>query len=55
MLDFDLLIVFFMMVVLFIRQMFILKQSNKISYAPVVLSIGFIGGLIHFILDQNAS
>ena len=49
MLSIDFLISFTLMAVLFLRQVYILKQPNKINYAPLMLSIGFIATLLHFI------
>jgi len=55
MFDIDLLIAFFLMSVLFLRQIVILKQPNKIDYAPLVLGIGAISSIIHFILHPENS
>ncbi|MDH4943761.1 hypothetical protein [Sulfurimonas sp. C5] len=41
------------MALLFLRQVYILKQPNKINYAPLMLSIGFIATLLHFLTYQN--
>ena len=49
MFDTDLLIAFFLMALLFLRQIYILKQPNKINYAPLMLGIGALSSLIHFI------
>ena len=49
MLSTDFLISFGFMAVLFLRQVYILKQPNKINYAPLMLVIGFIATLLHFI------
>ncbi len=54
MLDIDLLIVFIFMGLLFLRQIFILKQPNKINYGPLMLGIGAIGSIIHFIAHPDA-
>ena len=53
MFDIDLLIAFAFMALLFLRQISILKQANKINYAPLIIVIGAIGGIIHFILHPD--
>ena len=53
MFDIDLLIAFAFMALLFLRQISILKQPNKINYAPLIIVIGAIGGVIHFILHPD--
>lgn len=53
MLDNDLLIAFAFMILLFLRQISILKQQNKINYAPLMLGIGSISGVIHFIIHPE--
>jgi hypothetical protein len=40
---------------LFLRQISILKQPNKINYAPLMVGIGAIGSVIHFIIHPDAS
>ncbi|MFK5937416.1 MAG: hypothetical protein QM497_03370 [Sulfurimonas sp.] len=50
----DILIAFTLMTVLFLRQITILKQANKINYAPLVLGVGAISSVIHFIIHPNA-
>ena len=55
MFDIDLLVAFAFMALLFLRQISILKQPNKINYAPLIIVIGAIGGVIHFILHPDAS
>ena len=55
MFDIDLLIAFSFMALLFLRQISILKQPNKINYAPLIIVIGTIGGVIHFILHPDTS
>jgi len=52
-LDNDLLIAFAFMILLFLRQISILKQQNKINYAPLMLGIGSISGVIHFIIHPE--
>lgn len=51
----DLLIAFLFMALLFVRQMFILKHPNKINYAPLMVAIGGIGSVVHFILYPDAT
>ena len=53
MFDIDLLIAFAFMALLFLRQISILKQPNKINYAPLIIVIGAIGGVVHFILHPE--
>jgi len=55
MFDIDSLIAFAFMALLFLRQISILKQPNKINYAPLIIVIGAIGGVIHFILHPDTS
>ena len=55
MFDIDLLIAFLFMSILFLRQISILKQPNKINYAPLMLSVGAISSVIHFILHPDTS
>ncbi|QOP41127.1 hypothetical protein [Sulfurimonas marina] len=49
MLSTDFLVSFGFMALLFLRQVYILKQPNKINYAPLMLSIGFIATILHII------
>lgn len=49
MFDNDLLLAFAFMVLLFLRQISIIKQPNKINYAPLMLGIGSISSVVHFI------
>lgn len=53
MFDGDLLLAFLFMVVLFLRQISILKQPNKINYAPLMIGIGVISSLVHFIISPD--
>lgn len=53
MFDIDLLIAFVIMALLFLRQISILKQPNKINYIPLILSIGIISALLHFIIQPE--
>ena len=49
----DLIVTFFFIVLLFIRQIFVIKQPRKINYAPLVLGIGILGSLTHFIITPE--
>lgn len=49
----DLIISFLFMSLLFVRQMFILKEPNKIDYAPLVIAVGVSSFLLHFILSDS--
>lgn len=51
----DLLLAFSFMALLFLRQISILKQANKINYAPLMVGIGAISSIVHFIIfpDQK--
>jgi len=51
----DLLVAFVFMALLFVRQIFILKQPNKINYAPLMIGIGAISSVVHFIIHPDAS
>lgn len=53
MFDSDLLIAFGLMGLLFLRQISIIKQPNKINYAPLMLGIGAISAVVHFILHPD--
>ena len=53
MFDGDLLIAFAFMVLLFLRQISILKQPNKINYAPLMIGIGAISSVVHFIIHPE--
>ncbi|OHE09987.1 MAG: hypothetical protein A2513_07755 [Sulfurimonas sp. RIFOXYD12_FULL_33_39] len=55
MFDIDLLLSFAFMALLFLRQIFILKQPNKINYAPLMLGIGAIGAVVHFIIHPEVT
>ena len=49
----DLLLAFTFMGILFLRQIAILKQPNKINYAPLMIGIGAISSLVHFIINPE--
>lgn len=55
MFDNDLLIAFVFMALLFLRQIVILKQPNKINYAPLMIGIGAISSVVHFIIQPDTS
>ena len=46
----DLIISYILMGFFFLRQIMILKRPNKINYSPLILGIGAIFALVHFIL-----
>ena len=50
----DLLIAFGVMALLFLRQIAILKQPNKIDYSPLMLGIGTLGSIIHFMIHPHS-
>ena len=57
MFEFDLILSYVLMGFLFLRQVVILKQPNKLNYSPLMLGIGAIFAIIHFVLyiqDGNA-
>ncbi|WP_373070700.1 hypothetical protein [Sulfurimonas sp.] len=45
----DIIISFVIMGILFLRQISILKQPTKINYAPLMIGIGAISSVVHFI------
>ncbi|WP_457745211.1 hypothetical protein [Sulfurimonas sp.] len=53
MFDTDLRIAFTVMALLFLRQIVILKEPNKINYAPLMLGIGAVSSIIHFMLHPE--
>lgn len=55
MFDSDLLLAFGFMGLLFLRQIAILKRPNKLNYAPLMIGIGSISSLIHFIIHPETS
>ena len=55
MFDNDLLLAFAFMALLFLRQIAILKQPNKINYAPLMIGIGTISSVVHFIIQPDTS
>ena len=55
MFDSNLILAFLFMALLFIRQISILKQPNKINYAPLMIGIGAISSVVHFIIHPDAT
>ena len=55
MFDSELLLAFAFMAVLFLRQISILKQKNKINYSPLMLGIGAISSVVHFIIHPEVT
>lgn len=51
MISIDLLVSMIVMSLFFLRHTAVYKDPNKINYTPVVLALGIIGGLLHFILS----
>ena len=51
----DLLLAFLFMALLFLRQIAILKKPNKINYAPLMIGIGAISSVVHFIIQPDTS
>jgi chromosome segregation ATPase len=49
----DFIITFALMGLLFIRQVMIFKDPNKINYAPLLLGIGGIGAIVHLLLHPE--
>ena len=45
----DVIVFFIFMAILFLRQISIIKQPNKINYAPLMIGIGVISSVAHFI------
>lgn len=54
MLESDLLIAIVLMSLLFLRHINVYKDRNKINYTPVVIGIGIIIGLLHFIMTGDS-
>lgn len=46
----DVLLSIGVMSLLFLRHIAVYKERNKINYTPVVFIVGFIGGILHFVL-----
>jgi archaellum component FlaC len=43
------------MAILFLRQIYILKQANKINYSPLMIGVGAISSLVHFIIHPDTT
>lgn len=55
MFDSDLMLAFIFMIILFLRQISIIKQENKINYSPLMIGIGTISSVVHFIIHPEAT
>ncbi|MDF1883615.1 hypothetical protein JHD49_06660 [Sulfurimonas sp. SAG-AH-194-C21] len=55
MFDSDILLAFAFMGLLFLRQIVILKRPNKINYAPLMIGVGSIATLVHFIIHPEST
>ena len=53
MLDMDLVISFLVMILLFVRQIQILKEENRLNYSPIIVGVGAISSTIHFIINPE--
>jgi len=53
MFDIDTLLAFAFMGILFLRQISIIKQPNKINYAPLMLGIGALSSVLHMIIHPE--
>ncbi len=53
MFDNDLLVSFALMSLFFLRQISILKQPSKINYAPLMIGIGIVSSIVHFIINPE--
>lgn len=53
MFEIDLLFSFLFMALLFLRQISIIKDPNKINYAPLIIGIGIISGILHFTIQSE--
>lgn len=51
----DLLLAFSFMALLFLRQVWIMKRPNKINYAPLMVGIGAISSVVHFIIHPDST
>lgn len=51
----DLLLAFAFMAILFLRQISILKEANKINYAPLMIGVGAISSVVHFIIHSEVA
>ena len=55
MFDSDILLAFAFMGLLFVRQIVIIKRPNKINYAPLMIGVGSIATLVHFIIHPEST
>ncbi len=55
MIEVDLLIAIVLMSLLFLRHINVYKDRNKINYTPVVIGIGIIAGLLHFVMMSDSA
>jgi len=55
MFDSDILLAFAFMGLLFVRQIVIIKRPNKINYAPLMIGVGSIATLVHFIIHPQST
>ena len=55
MFDIDMIVAFAFMTLLFLRQISILKEANKINYAPLMITVGAISSIIHFIVQPQVN
>lgn len=55
MIEVDLLIAIVLMSLLFLRHINVYKDRNKINYTPVVVGIGIIAGLLHFVMMSDSA
>jgi len=51
----DTLVITVLMILLFVRQIFTVKDPAKINYAPLVITLGLIGGVLHLLLYLDAT
>ncbi|MCX6074167.1 MAG: hypothetical protein NTY39_07610 [Campylobacterales bacterium] len=51
----DLFVAIVLMSLLFLRHISVYRDRNKINYTPVVVAIGFIAGLLHFVMLSDAN
>lgn len=51
----DLFIAIVLMSLLFLRHTSVYRDRNKINYTPVVVAIGFIAGLLHFVMLSDSN
>ncbi len=49
----DFLVTYGIMGLLFLRQILVFRQPNKINYAPLLLGVGAIGSMVHLLLHPE--